>query len=251
MFPEIKIIGLTGIPVIRSGDNLTEIILATARRQGVKISNGDVIVITQKIVSKAEGRLINLDKVAPSSFALEIAKKTGKDPHYVDVILKETKNIVKITNKILIMETKHGFVCANAGVDRSNVSKHEIVALLPKNPDKSAKQIRNEIKRKIGVEVAVIISDTFGRPWREGHINVAVGVAGMKPITDYRGKKDMFGYVLKVTTMAIADELASAAELVMGKTKSIPVAILKGLKYPKGDGTAKELVRPLEKDLFR
>jgi len=251
MFPEIKIIGLTGIPVIRSGDNLTEIILATARRQGVKISNGDVIVITQKIVSKAEGRLINLDKVAPSSFALEIAKKTGKDPRYVDIILKETKNIVKITNKILIIETKHGFVCANAGVDRSNVSKHEIVALLPKNPDKSAKQIRNEIKRKIGVEVAVIISDTFGRPWREGHINVAVGVAGMKPITDYRGKKDMFGYVLKVTTMAIADELASAAELVMGKTNSIPVAILKGFKYPKGGGTAKELVRPLEKDLFR
>jgi len=251
MFPEIKIIGLTGIPVIRSGDNLTEIILATARRQGVTISNGDVIVITQKIVSKAEGRLINLEKVLPSSFALEIAKQTGKDPRYVDVILKETKNIVKITNKILILETKHGFVCANAGVDRSNVSKHEIVALLPKNPDKSAKQIRNEIKRKIGVEVAVIISDTFGRPWREGHINVAVGVAGMKPITDYRGKKDMFGYVLKVTTMAIADELASAAELVMGKTNSIPVAILKGFKYPKGDGTAKELVRPLEKDLFR
>jgi len=251
MFPEIKIIGLTGIPVIRSSDNLTDIILTAARRQGVKISDGDVIVITQKIVSKAEGRLINLDEVSPSSFALEIAKKTGKDPRYVDVILKETKNIVKITNKILIVETKHGFVCANAGVDRSNVSKHEIVALLPKNPDKSAKQIRNEIKRKIGVEVAVIISDTFGRPWREGHINVAVGVAGMKPITDYRGKKDMFGYVLKVTTMAIADELTSAAELVMGKTDGVPVAILKGFKYPKGNGTAKELVRPLEKDLFR
>jgi coenzyme F420-0:L-glutamate ligase/coenzyme F420-1:gamma-L-glutamate ligase len=251
MFPEIKIIGLTGIPVIRSGDNLTEIILATAQRQGVKISDGDVIVITQKIISKAEGRLINLDEVSPSSLALEIAKQTSKDPRYVDVILKETKNIVKITNKVLIMETKHGFVCANAGVDRSNVSKHEIVALLPKNPDESARQIRNEIKRKIGVEVAVIISDTFGRPWREGHINVAVGVAGMKPITDYRGKKDMFGYILKVTTMAIADELASAAELVMGKTDGIPVAILKGFKYPKGEGTAKELVRPMEKDLFR
>jgi coenzyme F420-0:L-glutamate ligase/coenzyme F420-1:gamma-L-glutamate ligase len=251
MFPEIKIIGLTGIPVIRSGDSLTEIILVTAQRQGVKISDGDVIVITQKIISKAEGRLINLDEVSPSSLALEIAKQTSKDPRYVDVILKETKNIIKITNKVLIMETKHGFVCANAGVDRSNVSKHEIVALLPKNPDESARQIRNEIKRKIGVEVAVIISDTFGRPWREGHINVAVGVAGMKPITDYRGKKDMFGYILKVTTMAIADELASAAELVMGKTDGIPVAILKGFKYPKGEGTAKELVRPMEKDLFR
>jgi coenzyme F420-0:L-glutamate ligase/coenzyme F420-1:gamma-L-glutamate ligase len=251
MYPEIKIIGLTGIPVIRPGDNLAEIILASAGRQGVEIADGDVIVITQKIVSKAEGRLINLDEVLPSSFALEIAKKTGKDPRYVEVILKETKNIVKITDKILIMETKHGFICANAGVDRSNVSKHEIVALLPKDPDKSARQIQREIKRKIGVEVAVIISDTFGRPWREGHINVAIGVAGMKPITDYRGKKDMFGYVLKVTTMAIADELASAAELVMGKTKGIPVAILKGFKYPIGDGTAKELIRPPEKDLFR
>ena len=247
----ITITGLTGIPLIKAGDNLGKLIVEAAEKNGFPLLDGDVVVVAQKVVSKAEGRIVDLTKVKPSSFALTIAKETDKDPRQVEVILRETRRIVKMRDKHLIMETKHGFACANAGVDRSNVLGENCVSLLPEDPDRSAQKIREEIKRLTGVDVAVIISDTFGRPWRLGHVNFAVGLAGMLPFKDYRGINDMFGYTLKVTMMAVADELAAAAELAMGKTKGIPVVVIRGYRYPRGDGSARELVRPLERDLFR
>jgi coenzyme F420-0:L-glutamate ligase/coenzyme F420-1:gamma-L-glutamate ligase len=247
----ITVVGLEKIPLIKKGDDLAAIIVKAAEEQGIKIEGGDVIVVTQKIVSKAEGRVIDLRRVKPSAFALHLAKKIHEKPERIEVILRETNRIVRMRNNHLITETKHGFVCANAGVDKSNVKGKNHVSLLPVNPDESARLIRRRIRELIGVDVAVIISDTFGRPWRIGHVNFAIGVAGMKPIKDYRGEKDMFGYTLKTTVMAIADELASAAELIMGKSNGIPIAIIRGYKYQKGDGSARELIRPLESDLFR
>ncbi|MEM3584286.1 MAG: coenzyme F420-0:L-glutamate ligase, partial [Nitrososphaerales archaeon] len=178
------------------------------------------------------------------------SKYGKKDPRMIEVILREAKRIVRMKKGVIIAETRHGFVCANAGVDKSNVKGKDIVSLLPINPDKSAQLIKDGIKRKLKVDVAVIISDTFGRPWREGQTNVAIGVAGLEPILDYRGKKDNYGYTLKATAIAIADELASAAELVMGKLRKIPIAIIRGYKYNEGKGSIKSLIRPRSRDLF-
>lgn len=246
----ISIIGLEGIPLIQRGDDLGRIILRAAERQGVGIRNGDVIVVTQKIVSKAEGRLIDLKEIESSEFAKEIAKKTDRDPRHVEVILRETSRIVKMKRQVLIMETKHGFVCANAGVDRSNV-EDGLVCLLPEDPDESARKICDRIQELTGNEVAVIITDTWGRCWRLGQVDFAIGLAGMSPFRDYRGETDMFGYKLSVTNIAVADELASAAELVKGKLRRIPVVIIRGYNYPKGEGNARDMVRPIEEDLFR
>ena len=181
----------------------------------------------------------------------EIAKASGKDPRHVQVILNQSRKIVRKKDAHLIVETKHGFVCANAGVDRSNVEDPDTVAILPTDPDKSARLIRERVRELTGADVAVVISDTFGRAWRIGQVNVAIGADGLKPIVDYRGQKDMFGYVLNVTQMAVADELASAAELVMRKSEGIPVAIIRGFEFTSGNGSAKELIRPEEEDLFR
>lgn len=249
----IQIIGIEGLPIIKAGDNLAELICNAAKRQGTPIQDGDVIVVTHVIVSRAEGNTLNLDTVTPSTFAKNIAEQFEKDPAMVEVVLRESKSVVRMDRGILITESKHGFVCANSGVDKSNVPGDKVVALLPENPDASAARIRNEIRRLTGCDVAVIISDTHGRPLREGEINVAIGVAGIKPIRDRRGEKDLFGYVLRVKQTAIADELTSAAELVIGQAdEGIPAAIIRGYNYPKSeDARATELIMPKEKDLFR
>ena len=248
----IQIIGVEGLPIIKAGDNLTELICRAAERQGTPIQDGDIIVVTHVVVSRAEGRVVNLDEVTPSPFAKTVAELYGKDPAVVEVVLREAKSIRRMADGKIITETKHGFVCANSGVDKSNVPGERFVALLPEDPDASAARIRREIRRLTGCDVAVIISDTHGRPLREGEINVAVGVSGLKPIRDRRGEKDLFGYVLRVKQTAVADELSSAAELVIGQAdEGVPVAIIRGYKYIKSeDARATELIRPREKDLF-
>ncbi len=248
--PQISIIGLTGIPEIRAGGDLAALIVESTDR-GPGIEASDIIVVTQKIVSKAEGRVVPLSSVTPSPQAEKLAVETEKDPRLVELILRESRSIVRQRGPVLITETRHGFVCANAGVDASNVGPEGLVCLLPEDPDRSAAAIRRQIARRTGVDVAVIISDTFGRPWREGHTNVAVGIAGMLPFVDYVGRVDSHGYELRVSTLAVADELAAAAELVMGKLDGVPVAIVRGYGYPKGEGTARQMVRDREKDLFR
>lgn len=248
----VQIIGIENLPIIKRGDNLAELICRAAEKQGTPIQQGDIIVVSHVIVSRAEGNVVNLKEVVPSEFAKSVAEKLGKDPRLIEVILRESKGIARMGNGKLITETKHGFICANSGVDKSNVPEKETVALLPKNPDVSARKIRKEIMRFTGNDVAVIISDTHGRPLREGEINIAIGVAGISPIRDRRGEKDLFGYILKVKRTAIADELASAAELVMGQAnEGIPAAIIRGYNYPKSEkAKATELIRPRERDLF-
>ena len=251
MAQELRIIPVGGMGEVRPGDDLARLIVAAARAQGTPLQQGDVLVVTQKVVSKAEGRLVALADVVPSPQALELAGRLDKEPRLVELVLRESRRIVRAERGVLITETRHGFVCANAGVDASNVAGEGYVALLPEDPDASAEALRQGIGRLAGVEVAVVISDTFGRPWREGHVNVAVGVAGMSPFLDYVGQTDPYGYVLRVTTIAVADELAAAAELVMGKLERVPVAIVRGYRYQPGRGRATDLVRPAERDLFR
>jgi len=248
----VQIIALEGLPIIKKGDRLGELVCHAAEKQGTPIQDGDILVVTHVVVSRTEGNTVNLDKVQPSEFAKKIAEQYQKDPALIETVLRESKGIVRMGNGNLITETKHGFVCANAGVDRSNVQGERNVALLPADPDRSAETIRQEIKKLTGRRVAVIISDTHGRPLRMGEINVAIGAAGMKPIRDRRGEKDLFGYVLRVKQTAIADELSSAAELVIGQAnEAIPAAIIRGYRYPEAENAkATELIRPREKDLF-
>jgi coenzyme F420-0:L-glutamate ligase/coenzyme F420-1:gamma-L-glutamate ligase len=249
----VQVIAVENLPLIKKGDNLGQLIVETAKKQNTPIQEKDVIVVTHVAVSKAEGNIINLDQVTPSERAKEIAQKINKDPAMVEVILQETKDIIRIGQNSIITETKSGVICANAGVDRSNVSGDRNVVPLPKNANASAQNIRQEIKRLTGANVAVIVSDTHGRPFRMGEINVTVGVAGIKPIRDRRGEKDLFGYVLRIKQTAIADELSSAAELVIGQAnEGIPAAIIRGYKYQTAENaSATELTRPKEKDLFR
>ena len=247
----IQIIGLRKLPLIKQGDDLAEYIVQASRDEGIQLQARDVVVIAQKVVSKAEGRVVKLNSITPSEMALDIAKTSGKDPRHVEAILRETAKIVRRKDAHLIVETKQGFVCANAGVDRSNVEDENSLTLLPTDADRSAKEIREKIRKLTGVEVGVIISDTFGRAWRIGQVNVAVGVGGMPSVIDYRGQKDMFGYILNVTQMAVADELASAAELAMRKSDGIPVVLIRGFNYVPANGSAKDLVRPEAEDLFR
>ncbi|HMK95563.1 MAG TPA: coenzyme F420-0:L-glutamate ligase [Candidatus Limnocylindrales bacterium] len=249
----VKVIAVENLPLIKKGDNLGQLIVRAAEKQDTPIQEKDVIVVTHVVVSKAEGNVINLDEVVPSPEAKEIALKTGKEPALVEVVLQETKEIVRLNKNSLITETKSGIICANAGVDRSNVSGDRNVVPLPENPNTSAQNIRQEIKRLTGADVAVIVSDTHGRPFRMGEINVAVGVAGIKPIRDRRGEKDLFGYVLRIKQTAIADELSSAAELVIGQAnEGVPAAIIRGYNYQTAENaSAVELTRPKEKDLFR
>lgn len=251
MQSQINIIGVEGIPEILPTSNLTELIIRASQKQGVGIQQGDILVITHKIVSKAESRLLDLKRIPTSEFALRLGRYMKRDPRLIEVVLNEAKRIVKMGRNVIITENRQGFVCANAGVDRSNVPGNDNVLLLPINPDRSAQRIKDEIKKKTGVEIGVIISDTFGRPWREGLIDVAIGVAGLNPVMDYRTMKDHYGHKLRVTVMAIADELASAAELVMGKISNVPVAIVRGYPYPRGNRSAKVLVRRRSRDLFR
>jgi coenzyme F420-0:L-glutamate ligase / coenzyme F420-1:gamma-L-glutamate ligase len=248
----VQIIPVEGLPLIQNGDNLGKLIVEAAKKQGTPIQPHDVVVVTHVVVSKAEGNVVNLDEVNPSEKAIEIAKQTNKDPALVEVILRETKEIVRIGQNSIITETTSGIVCANAGVDRSNVSGDRNVVPLPKNPNASAVCIRKEIMLSSGAEVAVIVSDTHGRPFRMGEINIATGFAGFKPIRDRRGEKDLFGYVLRIKQTAIADELSSAAELVIGQAnEGIPAAIVRGYNYTSEENAIAVLTRPKEKDLFR
>ena len=247
----ISIIPVRGIPDIRKGAPLGRLIVDQLKEQGEGFQLGDIAIVSQKIVSKAEGMVVPLSKVRPSDFAKTIAKESGKDPRQVEVILGETKKIIRMKGGHLITETKHGFICANAGVDQSNVGNGDSVTLLPRNSDASADTIRKTIHQITGRTVPVIITDTFGRAWRMGQVNFAIGISGLKPIHDYRGTRDMYGRTLQVTEIAIADELACAAELVMNKADRVPVAIIRGYKAPMGHGRAKELLRPEEFDLFR
>lgn len=248
----IQIIPIRGLPIIRKGDKLSKLICKAADKQKTPIQVGDIIIITHVIVSRAEGNTIDLSIMKPSQFARTIAKKSNKDPALVEVVLRESESIIRMRNGNLITRTKHGFICANSGVDKSNVPGERIVALLPKDPDKSARQIRREIKKQTGNTVAVIISDTHGRPLRDGEINIAIGVAGFAPIKDRRGERDLFDYILRVKRTAVADELASAAELVIGQAdEGVPVAIIRGYPYLKSEkATAKDMLRPLERELF-
>jgi coenzyme F420-0:L-glutamate ligase/coenzyme F420-1:gamma-L-glutamate ligase len=249
---EVRIIGLEGIPEVRAGDDLPALIVAAARAHGIAIENGDALIVTQKIVSKAEGRIIDLATITPSPFARQYAEAFDKDARQIEVVLSETKRIVRMEHGVLICETHHGFICANAGVDASNVERTGTVCLLPLDSDASARRIREVVRAALGVQVAVVISDTFGRPWREGHVNFAIGVAGIAPLIDYAGQHDPAGYELKVTSMAVADELAAAAELVHGKLARIPVAIIRGAEYaPSEDAAVGQLLRAAEKDMFR
>jgi coenzyme F420-0:L-glutamate ligase/coenzyme F420-1:gamma-L-glutamate ligase len=248
---EVRVYGLDGIPEIKPGDDLVRIIGDAIEAGGTGLQEGDILVVTHKIVSKSEGRLVDLSTIEPSPLAEMFARRFDKDARQVEVVLRESVRIVRMERGVMICETRHGFVCANAGVDASNVPGDDVVCLLPVLPDNSAAAIRDGLTARFGVAPAIIISDSFGRPWRRGITNVAIGVAGMLPVADYRGISDPWGHDLRVTIMAIADELASTAELVAGKTDARPVALIRGYDYPRGQGTGRDLVLDPEKDLFR
>ncbi|HEX9319334.1 MAG TPA: coenzyme F420-0:L-glutamate ligase [Nitrososphaeraceae archaeon] len=237
---------------IVSGQNISDMIVKSISQVNESLKNNDVLVVTHKIISKAEDRLVSLAEIDPSSKAKRIAKSQSKDPRLVELIMSEALELVRIHDGVIIAETKHGFVCANAGIDISNVDRDgNKVALLPRDSDCSASKIRKDIWNKEKKDVAVVISDTFGRPFREGQINVAIGVSGLNPIKSYVGKRDMYGKPLRVTEIAIADEIASAAELVMKKSARIPVVILRGLRYSSRQTNISTLIRPKESDFFR
>ena len=236
---------------IREGADIGNLILKSIKEKHESLKENDVIVITHKIISKSEGRTIDLTKIIPSEESKNISYRTGKDPKLVELIISQSNEIIKIQRDIIITETKHGFVCANSGIDTSNVEKSNHVVLLPVDPDKSAREIRNYIKSRTKTNVAVIISDTFGRPFRKGQVNVAIGVSGIDPIKSYIGKSDMYGNILRVTEIAIADEIASAAELVMGKSLRVPVTIVRGYEFSSSDASISKVTRAKKDDLFR
>jgi coenzyme F420-0:L-glutamate ligase/coenzyme F420-1:gamma-L-glutamate ligase len=248
---QITITAIKHIPEVRPGDDLTTLILAGCRASGITLQQGDILVVTQKVVSKAEGRMVDLRTVEPSDLARRYAERWSKDPRHIEVVLRESARIVRMDRGLIISETHHGFVCANAGVDASNVPGTHMLTLLPVDPDASAARIREGIAQFTGLDIAVIISDSFGRPWRNGIVNVAVGVAGLTPLKDYRGQRDEHGYLLQATIIAVADELASAAELVMGKVEAAPAALIRGYSYDPAPGTARELIMEPHRDLFR
>ena len=247
----LELLGLEGIAEIDTGDAIGALICDGCARQGIELVDDDVLVVAQKVISKAEGRMVRLDEVTPSARARQLAQELDKQAELIEVILGESRKVIRTGGRALIVETHQGFVCANAGVDQSNIGLGQ-VALLPKDADHSAREIRRQIQTGAGKSVGVIISDSFGRAWRVGTVDVAVGVAGMKPIKDERGLEDRHGYQLKAAVAAIADEIASAAELVMGKRDSIPVVIVRGYQWEKKeDGSVQELLRPEAEDLFR
>jgi len=248
---ELRVIGLPGIPIVTPGMDLAALIQQASTAAPLPLQVGDILVVTQKVVSKAEGHLIVLKDIMPSPLAESFARQWGKDPRHVEVVLQQSRRIVKMDRGILITETHHGFICANAGVDQSNIEGEEVVAVLPPDPDASARVLRQALRERLGCDVAVIISDTFGRPWRYGLVNIAIGLSGIEAIKDYTGQLDAQGYELRVTALAIADELAAAAELVMNKLDNVPVAVIRGYEYPRGEGNLAQLIRAAERDLFR
>lgn len=247
----LELIGVEGLGEVRRGDSVGELISVACAKQAIELADRDVLIVAQKIVSKAEGRMVRLVDVTASPRAQKLGAELDKEPELVEVILAESRNVIRTGGRALIVETHHGFVCANAGVDQSNVGLRQ-VALLPEDPDRSAREIRAVIAQRTGRRPAVVISDSFGRPWRLGTVDVAIGLAGMSAIKDERGLKDRHGYRLKAAVAAIADEFAAAAELVMGKRDGVPVVIARGYDTEiKEDGSVQELLRPRAEDLFR
>ena len=246
----LQVLPVLGIGEIVPGTDLSRAIGQALRAQGTPLSNGDIVVVTQKIVSKAEGCLVQLDDVEPSALAIEWANRWDKDPRMVELVLRQSRRIVRMDRGVIISETHHGLVCANAGVDQSNVGGDR-ATLLPPDPDASAERLRQGLSSASGARIGVVITDTHGRAWREGQINLAIGVAGVQALSHFEGQRDPTGYELRVTVLATADEVASAAELVMGKIDGVPVALVRGLERALGEGSARELVRPAANDLFR
>jgi len=252
----ISLIPVSGIPEIQDGDDLVGIVSDAATAHGLAIEDGDVLVFAQKIVSKSEGRIVDLNDVVPSDFARTLSKEVSKDPRLVEVILSETTKIIKMDQRKpekgrLIVETRGGVISANAGVDASNVSGGDMVTLLPVDSDESARGLAQGFKDRLGAEVAVIITDTVGRPWRDGLVDIAIGCARIRALKDYRGETDSKGFELNATVMAVADEIASAAGLLMEKADSVPVVIVRGYDFEKADTGATELIRNPDEDLFR
>jgi coenzyme F420-0:L-glutamate ligase/coenzyme F420-1:gamma-L-glutamate ligase len=246
----ISLFVIPGLPEIRKGHNLAKLIALAARRAKIALENGDIFVVAQKIVSKAEGRIVQLSKIRPSRRASDLAKILSGEPRFIEIVLRESRRIVR-AERVLIVETHHGFVCANAGVDHSNVRGRDFVTLLPKNPDRSARQLGIAIRKQIGKRVAVIISDTFGRPWRLGLINVAIGAAGVPALVDLRGTRDRHRKLLRATILAVADELAAAAGLLMDKSAGTPVVVVRGYRYSFVQDPAARIIRSAGEDLFR
>jgi coenzyme F420-0:L-glutamate ligase/coenzyme F420-1:gamma-L-glutamate ligase len=255
---EVRILPIAVSGEIRAGESLKSLssrLLAAVRKSGLRFQDGDILVVKHKIVSKAEGAVVALDEIHPSQASRAWARRYGLDARVSELALRESRRIVRRKRGVLITETQHGFVCANSGVDVSNVDGGRHAVLLPANPDLSAARLRRELKKQMGIEIAVIVSDSFGRPWREGLTEVAIGVAGMRPLVDYRGRRDPHGYSLHATVDAVADELACAAGLVCGKLTGTPACIIRGYSYcretRRRSGGARELIRPAKNDLFR
>jgi coenzyme F420-0:L-glutamate ligase/coenzyme F420-1:gamma-L-glutamate ligase len=252
---EIRLIALPGIPMVREGDDLAALILKSVAGCGERLQDGDILVIAQKVVSKAEGRARHLDTVIPSPRAMTFAEKTGKDPRLIELILEEAAEVLRYSRDLIIVEHRLGFVMANAGIDQSNIADsagRNVVLLLPRDPDASCGKIRNELRARTATEVGVIVNDSHGRAWRNGTIGVALGVSGLPAVVDLRGTVDLFGRKLRSTEIGFADEIAAAASLLMGQAaEGQPIVLVRGVPYARREGTARELVRTRETDLFR
>ncbi|MEA5077347.1 MAG: coenzyme F420-0:L-glutamate ligase [Anaerolineaceae bacterium] len=254
---ELKFTSLDNIPLIKPGDDLSTIIAERVVEQGISPQKGDIFILAQKIVSKAEGRLVNLSTIQPSPEAIRISEITQKDPRFVEVVLSESKKVLRVRFNTLIVEHKRGFICANAGIDHSNVrgewgEEQDWILLLPEDADASAESIRQALQKRFGVDLGVIIIDSHGRAWRNGTVGIAIGLAGMPGLVDLRGNEDLFGFKLKVTQVGAADELAAGASLLMGQAKEgTPVVMAHGFPYALREGNLQELIRPEEMDLFR
>ena len=255
---------LQNIPIIRQDDNLADILVDSLQSSNVQLANDDIVVIAQKIVSKAEGRMVNLTTITPNTRAIELAKQADKDPRVVELMLQESNEVLRVRKGTIVVEHKLGFVCANAGIDHSNVTSpppegerskeraQEYVLLLPEEPDQSARNIREQVKQKTGINIGVMIIDSHGRAWRNGTVGICIGLSGLPALIDERGWKDLFGYTLKITVVGVADELAAAASLMMGQAaEGIPAVHVRGFPYPLGEGSLKDLIRPKEQDMFR
>ena len=247
----ITLCAIEGIPPVNKGDDLARLIVGGIEKTGLQLRAGDIVVVCQKVVSKAEGRLVDLKTIVPSEFANILAKRWEKDPRAVELVLRQTNRIVRNDRGVIIVETGQGWVCANAGVDESNSLTDDSAILLPEDPDASAARIRAGLKNLCGLDIAVLVTDTFGRPWRDGLTEICLGIAGMNPILDLRGTTDLGGRELHHTVVAIADELAAAAGLLMEKAAAVPAVLVRGYAYQPFDGSAKVLIRPAEADLFR
>ncbi len=247
---KVEVFPLKGLPEIGKGSDVAGLVIAALGRSGIRLKDRDIVVVTHKIVSKAEGQVVGLSEVVPGRRAKGLAKAEGKDPRLMELVLRESTRVVRSGHGVVITETKHGFVCANSGVDQSNMGKG-FASLLPADSDLSARRIRRILEDRTGRHLAVVVTDTFGRPWRRGQTDVAIGCSGIDPLVSFRGKVDKFGYALKVTEPAVVDEVAAAAELVMGKLDRVPVAVVRGVRYAEGESGVKSLIMQRERDLFR